>query len=165
MSPHLARVMPRWVAPFLWVFAACVAVLLVLLASQLYSSIWRPSPFSYTADVYLPTKPNICPGGTVTWQPRLTVRQTPTLLMVARTLWDASEERTLIPETTPKYFIWTAQQQGQTLVSSYGRYNLPADLEPGFYEVRSAATALNSDAAAYRVPFVIPETCFKGGKK
>ncbi|GAA3995144.1 hypothetical protein GCM10022631_01600 [Deinococcus rubellus] len=165
MSPHIARVMPGWVAPFLGVFGACVAVLLGLLASQLYSSIWRPSPFSYTAEVYLPIKPEVCPGGVVTWQPRLIVNKTPTLLMVVRTLWDASEGRTLKPDTEPKYFIWTQAQQGQTLNSAFGKYPLPADLEPGFYEIRSAATSPNSDAAAYRVPFVIPESCFKRGGK
>ncbi|AZI41926.1 hypothetical protein EHF33_03480 [Deinococcus psychrotolerans] len=101
----------------------------------------------------------------MTWQSQLTVNKTPTLLMVVRTLWDASEDRSLTPEVQPKYFIWTNAQQGKTITSGFGKYKLPADLQPGFYEVRSAATSLNSDAAAYRVPFVIPESCFKGGKK
>ncbi|AWN23994.1 hypothetical protein DKM44_12770 [Deinococcus irradiatisoli] len=155
--------LPRWVQSFLFVFALCLAIIFGLLALQLYRSIWRPPPLAYSADVYLPVQAQVCPGDTLRWKPTLEISRAPTLLLLARTLWDVEDERTIRPEQTPKYLIWLSIQQGQTL-SGETTYTLPADLPVGLYEVRSAATAMNSDAAVYRVPFVIAASCFKKGK-
>lgn len=162
MTVAPVRIMPRWVAPFIWAMALGVAILLGLLAVQLYRTTWRPPPFSYTSDVYLPIKASARPGDTISWHPQLIVQRTPTLLMTVRTLWDVSDERTIVPEIDPKYVVWLDTQRGQTIVSRFGAFKLSTDLGAGLYEVRRASTALNSDAAAYWVPFVIPESCFKG---
>ena len=162
MTP--APFMPRWIQPLIWAVALGIAIVVSLLLTGLYHFVVKPPPFSYSAEVYLPSKPVICPGDTVTWLPALTVERTPTLLMVARTLWDVSEDRTVVPDKEPRYFVWMDAQRGQTL-SSAARYTLPKTLNPGLYEIHSAATATDSGASAYRVPFVIAESCFKDVKK
>lgn len=78
--------------------------------------------------------------------------------MVARTLWDVAEQRTIVPDRDPSYFVWTDQEQGQPVQRTV-RFPLPKTLAVGNYEVRGGASGLNTTAATYRVPFVIPESC------
>lgn len=156
--------MERWQRWLIWVLAALLLSLLLLVGAQAYRTVFRPPPFYFTSSVYLPTTGNICPGDTVTYRPRLIVTRVPALIVVARTLWGVSEQRTIVPDTDPKFFVWSEQEKGQP-VSRIVTYQLPATLPVGLYEIRGAASGLNSDAESYRVPFVIAESCFKKGAK
>lgn len=122
-----------------------------------------PPPFEYSAAQYAPKTENVCPDDTLTWRPALRVTRTPTLLAVSRTLWDSINRRTIVPDSQLDFFVWTEADTGE-LVSRPSMYRVPPGLPAGLYEVRVAATSFNSDASAYRVPFVVPETCFRGAK-
>lgn len=121
-----------------------------------------PPPFTFSQAVYAPLRPNVCPGDTLEWRPSLRVTRVPTVLAVSRTIWDVTNRRTLQPASTLDFFVWTERDQGET-VSRPTRFRLPTELPAGLYEVRVGASAFNSDAAAYRVPFVVKEGCFRGG--
>lgn len=156
------RNVQRWAQAVVWGVMACLLILATLLIIQAYRHVFRPAPFTFSQEIYLPTRGDICPGDVVEFRPRLIVDRVPTLLVVARTLWNVSEQRTLVPEVQPKFFIWTEEERGQG-VSRAIRYQLPKTLPVGLYEVRGAATAFNSDASTYRVPFVIAASCFQKG--
>lgn len=145
----------KWVAGLLLSIAAALALVVV------WREVFRPPPFYFSQSVYRPSRLTYCPGETVEWMPKLVVTRAPTLLVVARTVWSVPDQRTAVAETEPKYFVWTELEKGKP-VARPARLTLPDDLKPGPYEIRSAATSFNSDAATYRVPFVV-KTC--GGTK
>lgn len=162
-APAPRHAMERWQQLLVLALAALLMTLALLIGLQVYRVMFRPAPLHFTQDVYLPTRNDICPGDVVTYRPRLIVTRVPSLIVVARTLWSTGDQRTIVPDRTPSFFVWTEQEQGMP-VSRVVSYRLPGALPPGLYEIRGAATAMNSDAAAYRVPFVIAESCFaKGG--
>lgn len=144
----------------IWGIALCMTIIAGLLMYAGYRTIFRPPPFKFSQDVYLPLRGNICPGDTVEWQSQLTVHRAPSLLAVSRTLWDQSRQTTALPDQQLDFFIWLPQDQGRALTRT-SLFRLPPTLPVGMYEVRVAASSFNSDAAAYRVPFVIAESCFK----
>ncbi|MCD0160047.1 hypothetical protein IHN63_01875 [Deinococcus sp. 6YEL10] len=162
-APIPQRHMERWQQLLVLAIAALLLLLAVLVGSQAYRTVFRPPPLRFTQDIYLPTRNDICPGDTVTYRPRLIVTRVPSLIVVARTLWSTGDQRTIVPDRDPSFFVWTEQERGAP-VTRVVAYRLPTGLPPGLYEIRGAATALNSDAAAYRVPFVIAESCFAKGR-
>lgn len=116
-----------------------------------------PPPFHYSATMYAPERGDVCPGETLKWTPELHVRRAPTLLIVARTVWDVEGRRTLYPEKEPSFFVWTELEDGKAIARPT-EATVP-DLPPGAYEIRTAATGFNSEPATYRVPFVIKPGC------
>lgn len=150
----------QWARALISVIVLCLAALLFAVISQTYRQVFRPPPFTFGQEVYLPADTQICPGDTMSWNYKLIVNRAPTMLAVGLTLWDVSKQTTIEPDQQLDFLIWTHEEQGETLVRP-ARFTLPDNLPVGLYEVRGAATAFNSDSAAYRVPFVIPETCFK----
>lgn len=125
-------------------------------------SLRTPPPFEFTREAYLPDQPTVCPGEPLTWHPQLVVRRAPTVLAIARSIWDVTRGMTVVPDGDLDFFVWTDRDVGEQVKTSR---SMPVPLlPPGVYEVRAGATAFNSDAAAYRVPFVIPGSCAgKGG--
>ncbi|MCD0164869.1 hypothetical protein IHN32_00325 [Deinococcus sp. 14RED07] len=154
----MSRGTPGWARALIVVTGGCAGTILALISMLLYREVAKPPPFTFTAAEYRPVSYQLCPGDTLVYQPRLTVTRTPALIVVVRTLWDVAEQRTLVPERTPSYFVWTDQDRGQSVQRTV-RYPLPDDLLPGLYEVRGATAALNSEATAYVVRFAIPESC------
>ena len=148
----------RQVGLFKWATAILLAIAAALVLLVVWREVFKPPPFYFSQDVYRSTRLTYCPGETVEWTPKLIVTRAPTLLVVARTVWSVPEQRTALPETDPKYFVWTELEQGKP-VARPTRLTLPADLKPGPYEIRSAATSFNTDAATYRVPFVVLSGC------
>lgn len=142
---------------------ACAALALTLgwvLARQYRD----PPPFQFTQAQYLPTRQVVCPGDVLEWRPSLRVTRVPTMLAVSRTVWDVTGRRTIQPASTLDFFVWTEKDEGET-INRPTRFLLPPRLPAGLYEVRVGATAFNSDASAYRVPFVVPTACFRGGNR
>lgn len=152
-------------------YSAMIATLALLLAALLavlawggYRQIAKPPPFHFSSEVYLPVRTDLCPGDVVEFRPSLIVTRAPALIILARTLWSVAEQRTLVPDLQPKYFVWTEEMVGQPS-SRTVKFRLPRDLPVGRYEIRGAAGAMNSDAAAYRVPVAIAETCLTKGAR
>lgn len=162
MTPGKTPFHEPWLRWLIWSLASCLVTIAALVTLHVFRNVFRPAPLVFSAEVYLPARTDLCPGDTVEWRPRLTVRRAPTLLVVVRTLWTVGDQRTLVPDTQPEFYVWNAQEEGQP-ISRLARYTLPRDLQVGLYEIRAAATAFNSDAASYRVPVVIAESCFKKG--
>lgn len=142
----------------IYAVAACIACLLTLAASRLWSEVFKPPPFYFTQPVYAASKAHYCPGETVEWQSKLIVTHAPTLLVLARSVWSVNEQRTIKPDENPKYFVWTELETGKPVAPPI-RYTLPDDLPPGHYEIRVGASSHNTEAQAYRVPFVVEEGC------
>lgn len=117
-----------------------------------------PPPFSFSQKVYAPRQANVCPGDTLEWRPSLRVARVPTVLAVSRTLWDVTNRRTLQPDSQLDFFVWTEADKGE-VVSRPTFFKVPLGVPAGLYEVRAGASAFNSDADAYRVPFVVREGC------
>ncbi|GGS10319.1 hypothetical protein [Deinococcus sedimenti] len=116
-----------------------------------------PPPFAFTQEAYLPDHPTVCPGNALTWHPQLVVRRAPTVLAIARSIWDVTRGMTVVPDGALDFFVWTDQDVGTQVKTSR---SMPVPLlPPGVYEIRAGATAFNTDAAAYRLPFVIPGSC------
>jgi hypothetical protein len=143
--------------------ALACALLALALAWVLARQYVLPPPFSFSQPVYAPVRPNVCPGDTLEWNPSLRVTRVPTVLAVSRTLWDVTNRRTLQPDSQLDFFVWTETDKGE-IVSRPTFFKVPLSLPAGFYEVRAGASAFNSDAAAYRVPFVVKDTCHLGVK-
>lgn len=150
----------RWTQVIVFGVIACLLLLGAVALTQSYRHVFRPAPFAFSEEMYLPTQPNLCPGGTLEWKSTLQVNRTPAVLAVSRTLWDASRQTTVQPDAALDFFVWTDAERGDTL-SRVNKLPIPSDLIAGLYELRVGASAFNSDSAVYRVPFAIPTTCFK----
>lgn len=122
-------------------------------------SFMTPPPFQFTADVYLPVKSALCPGEALEWEPHLVVNRAPTVVAASRTIWDVEAHRTVVPARSLSFFVWTERELGRPL-DHPARFPVP-ELPPGQYELRAGASAFNSEAAAYRVPFTVPGGCAK----
>jgi hypothetical protein len=139
---------------------ACIALASIvgwLLARQYVT----PPPFAFSQQIYAPKVSTLCPGQPVQWTPTLTVTRAPTVLAVSRTIWDVTRHVTVQPDSQLDFFVWTEPERGE-VITRPTTVDVPPDLAAGLYEVRVGASSFNSDASAYRVPFVVPESCFRG---
>lgn len=148
---------------FAWAAGLLIFALAFLLFRDVYARILRPPPFEYTAEIYTPERGMLCPGDTLRWQAALRVRAAPTVLYSNQTVWSVALGRTVIPSRAPNIYIWTEAEQGQS-VARAAHYLVPV-LPPGGYEVRVAASGMNTDADAYKVPFEISKKCVTQEKR
>ncbi|ULH15542.1 hypothetical protein MF271_16780 [Deinococcus sp. KNUC1210] len=141
-----------------WAIALCVVLLGGLGFRDVYQRINRPPPFEFSANRYVAEQTTVCPGQELRWKSSLIIRKAPTVLLVVRTIWSLSLQRTWKPANTSDLFVWTEVDQGKPS-SRPGAYTIPLDLPPGTYELRVGATSFVSEAGAYSVPFTVPASC------
>lgn len=146
-----------------WMVAAIagLTVLAVLLfARNAVSDLRRPAPFAYSKTLYYPLTSPVCPGDTLRWRSEFTVNVAPVALRVTRNLYDVDEQKIVTFDAAPGWITWMREDIGKSFTFE-GSYPLPKTLDPGMYELRTAAGSNVSSVDAYRVPFVIAEDCFK----
>lgn len=150
---------------FIWAMAVLSLIAGGLFLRNVVSDIRRPAPFAYSKNVYYPLNTPVCPGDTLRWRSEFVINDAPAVLRVARNLYDVDEQKVVTFDQNPNWLNWMAEDIGKTFTFE-GSYPIPANLDPGMYELRTSAGSNISTVDAYRVPFVIPETCFtKGAKK
>lgn len=147
---------------FIWSIAALTVIVMAMLAHNFIRGLNKPAPFAYSKSVYYPLNTPLCPGDTLRWRSEFTVRDAPTVLRVVRNLFDVDEQRIVTFDQQPNWITWMLEDNGK-LFTFEGSYPLPRDLKAGMYELRNSAGSNVSTVDAYRVPFVIAETCFKKG--
>ncbi|WP_412027003.1 hypothetical protein [Deinococcus yunweiensis] len=153
----------RWGRYVVWSVFGLLLVVALLVIGRVGQVVIRPPPLRFTQEVYAAVHPRVCPGDVVEFRSTLIVTRVPAVVVVARTLWDVQRAATVQPDTVPKLFVWTVAERGRATARDVS-YPVPLTLPPGRYEVRGGATAFNSDAATYRVPFEVRGDCTQGAQ-
>ena len=139
----------RSLVPYL--LPSIIALILALVLP--FRAVLQPAPFAFGEDSPLPDKASVCPGDVLHWQ-LTTVVSRPAVVDYTQTLWSVGEQRTVVPDTTPKAFIW----REPTTIKRTVTYTVPIE-PPNVYEVRVAGKVDGAEPAMYYVPFSIRGGC------
>jgi hypothetical protein len=117
------------------------------------------APFTFSATTYRPVDPEVCPGETLEWPVAFTIRRAPVMVISVRSLWDVQKNQTVtLPPGAAVGSLTFTNYTETTSVSRTAQLVVPL-IEPGQYQVRAAVQEFNSQAAAYDVPFRVPDGC------
>lgn len=147
-----------------WLMSALLAGLAVAMGRGALENLRHDPVFHYTQDVFTPLAP-VCPGDDLQYRSeyRFTAGDY-NAVQIVRVLYDVQRGSIVKPDNEVDWYVWTATDNNRPIATVIN-YKLPADLKEGNYELRVAASLVDSRSTGYRVPFSIPESCFKNEVK
>lgn len=162
MEPQLTTRQRVWLAfrqfmlgqPNATFFLVLVFAALFFSLSRLSQNFADPPPFHYRESVVAPLDSTLCSGEELVYDIQLDVVEPPVMLIVARVWWSESEQVTAISDAAPTWVVYKDAVE----IEAQRRVEVPP-LPAGEYEYRVGAQTLQSEAAAYVVPFTIEQSC------
>lgn len=155
----------QWVTNFLIRAGALAGMIVTIMVTFLIYVVITASrpPLAFTQDEYQVSPSTFCPGDVLSYTAQVIVHRSPVAPTVVRTWWNVATNSQISEQTSanPEIQIWIGKP---VYVVSFPISDTIPDFPPGSYEQRGAIRINLLYAAAYRVRFVIPDSCAGSGK-
>jgi hypothetical protein len=149
----------RRIATFLVIALIFVVFVLALTTTRLVRRLTElESPLVYSSENYLPLRTPICAGDSLEFVVVSTVKDAPSRVGIYYSLWNVNTRRTLRSDAVPSSNVILMRDDIGRVITATVTFSNTAGLEPGAYEFRRLAQALDRAPQVYKVPFEVT-TC------